>query len=397
MDLGPLSTASRELSERFINLLDALSTVHTLSTIDVRSLPEKALLREALRTLMQNQDMTCCSVFLLEDDSLINATGLDWDDLDADEHRARSQGQPPNRFRIGEGIVGMAASTGALQHCPDCRHDERFLTLAHQKERNLPGSLICCPIQLSGTTLGVLNVSHPDANFFDDWHERLLSLFCNILAQLLVNCRLLHIMEEAVERRTEQLGQALQEAKELKKKYEELSFIDDLTGLHNRRFFFLETEAGLSRATRYRQPFGIMTIDVDHFKQVNDRYGHAEGDRVLKTIAGALQGQARDCDVVARIGGEEFAIGMPDTTLPGARQLGGRLLQAIQELDWPNHIADLSITISIGIACWPDDQPHRERLSMEQLLNRADQALYQSKRNGRNSLAAYPDDILDPA
>ncbi len=394
MDVKPFAEASRELGARFTDLLESLSALRTLSNIDVQSLTEAALLREALRALMRHRDMARCSAYLVEGERLVNVTGLDWDDMDDTDPSPKPPSWAPTEFPMGEGIVGIAAETGQLQHCRDCGRDARFIALSHQRPDTLPGALVCAPIKLSGTILGVVNISHPDTNFFNEWHERLLLLFCDFLAQLLVNSRLLHIMEGAVDRRTAQLEKTLQEAVALKRKYEELSFVDDLTHLHNRRFFFLEAEAALSRALRYETPFCLIMIDVDHFKQVNDRYGHAKGDQVLRKIAEALLEEARDSDIVARIGGEEFALGIPDTSALGCRQLAQRLADVIRELAWSGEMEALSVTISAGVACLPKKRADAETFRLDRLLRLADQALYHSKQSGRNQISVYADDVL---
>ena len=155
---------------------------------------------------------------------------------------------------------------------------------------------------------------------------------------------------------------------------------DFLTGLYNRRAFEDMARQELARWQRGREPLSLLLIDADHFKRVNDTYGHPTGDAVLRALAHAVQDQLRELDIVARFGGEEIVVVMPSTDLVGARSAAERIRQAIELLRVPT--ADGSqarFTISVGVA-----EASREAGSVELLLQRADEALYEAKRRGRN-------------
>jgi len=202
---SPLSnTAFTELNDRIINLLDSFSALSTLSSLDIRSLDAESMLNKALLGLMENMDMERCSIFLLEGDQLINRVGLDWDDILGQGTRGeRARPTLCMNASIGEGIMGLAVKTGTLQHCRDCASDSRFKMFPGYPI----GSLISVPIfQLGGEVLGVLNVSHPMPGFFNEWHERLLLVYCNCLGQLIVNHRLVSHMDREIEKRTWQLN-----------------------------------------------------------------------------------------------------------------------------------------------------------------------------------------------
>jgi len=202
---NPLSnTAFTELNDRIINLLDSFSALSTLSALDIRNLDAESMLNEALLGLMENMDMERCSIFLLEGDRLVNRVGLDWDDiLGQENNKVRVRPAACMNATIGEGIMGLAVKTGTLQHCRDCSSDSRFKTFPGYPI----GSLISVPIfQLGGEVLGVLNVSHPQPCFFNEWHERLLLVYCNCLGQLIVNHRLVSHMDSEIEKRTRQLN-----------------------------------------------------------------------------------------------------------------------------------------------------------------------------------------------
>ncbi len=158
-----------------------------------------------------------------------------------------------------------------------------------------------------------------------------------------------------------------------------LAITDPLTGLANRRHFLTQVERELDRFKRYAQPATLLMLDLDHFKQVNDNYGHATGDAVLKHFA-TLAGQVlRKIDLLGRLGGEEFAALLPDTTLIGAYPLAERLRGIMMESPTETAAGSVGFTVSIGVALFaPDDQ------DANAILIRADRALYRAKHRGRN-------------
>jgi diguanylate cyclase (GGDEF)-like protein len=156
---------------------------------------------------------------------------------------------------------------------------------------------------------------------------------------------------------------------------EQLAHTDHLTRLTNRRGLEPLLKRELQRAERYGPSVAVLLIDLDHFKKVNDHYGHAIGDQVLREVALRLDLYLRQADTVARWGGEEFLILAPATDLAQAEQLATRLVEAVR--DKPV-LGDISITLSIGVSCY------RARDSLESLVHRADEALYRAKALGRN-------------
>jgi len=154
---------------------------------------------------------------------------------------------------------------------------------------------------------------------------------------------------------------------------------DYLTGLRNRRFFTQITEKELKRSMRYKIPLSIITIDLDHFKKINDAYGHSGGDRVLIAFAELLKKRLRELDTAARLGGEEFSILLPDTAVEKALYLAEELRKTVESSKVRHDGALISYTISIGVATY-----HADIISVDGLLIEADRALYQAKENGRN-------------
>jgi diguanylate cyclase (GGDEF)-like protein len=149
---------------------------------------------------------------------------------------------------------------------------------------------------------------------------------------------------------------------------------DELTGLANRRAFDAFLLEAFSRARRYERPLSLLTIDIDEFKAYNDTFGHPAGDEVLSAVAAAFAGIARDTDLVARIGGEEFAMVLPETAAGGARALAERVCEKVSQLRLHR-----LVTVSVGIASLSDGTP-----TAAALLKQSDAALYVAKRSGRN-------------
>jgi len=157
-----------------------------------------------------------------------------------------------------------------------------------------------------------------------------------------------------------------------------LANTDDLTGVHNRRYCFTLGKRELARTRRSGNPLSAIMLDLDHFKHVNDKYGHTAGDRVLRDVAACCLDQLRETDIIGRYGGEEFFILLPDTPLPGARQLAERLREAIA-LRTSTASGGLRVTASLGVA-----SGGAELKTIDELVKRADGALLSAKRAGRN-------------
>jgi diguanylate cyclase (GGDEF)-like protein len=171
---------------------------------------------------------------------------------------------------------------------------------------------------------------------------------------------------------------------------EEQATTDGLTGLVNHRTFQERFSTMLGRADRHDLAVSLLLTDIDHFKKVNDTYGHPTGDEVLRRVAGILKASARKIDIVARYGGEEFAIVLDGTDREGARQLAERVRAEVEQQSFPSSKGAFKATLSIGVSSYPDDA--REKA---ELISRADQSLYAAKHGGRNRTICYAD--LNPA
>lgn len=203
-----------------------------------------------------------------------------------------------------------------------------------------------------------------------------------ILGTLVAGSRKKAALDDEVLRMLEvlaiQAAQAVLRA-QLYEQMEKMATTDGLTGLVNHRTFQSRAEEALAQAKRYGRKCSLILTDIDHFKSVNDTYGHPTGDMVLRGVAKILRDKARDTDIVARYGGEEFAIVMPETDVKGAYAIAERIREAVQAEIFQTEMGPLKVTLSLGIATFPDS--HTEK---QGLIDLSDQCLYHAKRHGRN-------------
>ena len=176
---------------------------------------------------------------------------------------------------------------------------------------------------------------------------------------------------------------------QLERELEHLANCDSLSGAYNRRYFEETAHDEIERARRYKHPLSLLMMDADHFKRINDTYGHAAGDRAIRAIAEIGQDIFRSSDLLARMGGEEFAVLLPETDGDGARRIAERLQEKMRQstIATGNETADIpdyfTLTVSIGVA-----ELHRSD-TIETLLQRADDALYEAKKQGRNRVVFH--------
>ncbi len=161
---------------------------------------------------------------------------------------------------------------------------------------------------------------------------------------------------------------------------QELATTDSLTGVANRRHFFDLARLEIERAMRYRRPLSMLMLDADHFKQINDRYGHLAGDEVLRTIAARCRSSLREVDVLGRYGGEEFLVLLPETSSLRAMQVADRLREVVCATPVPTSSGPVAVQVSVGVSSLAAGA----RGSVETLLDQVDQALYRAKAAGRN-------------
>ncbi|MCC6696232.1 MAG: sensor domain-containing diguanylate cyclase [Candidatus Hydrogenedentes bacterium] len=224
-------------------------------------------------------------------------------------------------------------------------------------------ALLVVPIVLLDANIGSLFLRGARRN--DPFTPREIG-FCEIVAEAASN---------ALERA--HLLERLQTANE---RLERLAVTDELTGLHNHRYFRERYAEEFDRARRYALPLSCIMFDIDNFKKINDRYGHLQGDEILREIAARTLRTTRRSDIVARYGGEEFIIIMPQTGAEGARAQAERVRESVEDGVYVGLPQDAKVTVSVGVA----ELQYQAMLDGEALIRAADSALYEAKRTGKN-------------
>jgi diguanylate cyclase (GGDEF)-like protein len=265
--------------------------------------------------------------------------------------------------RVGEGLAGWVAEQGQPLLIEDIEVHPLFGKKSRAKYSTK--SLLSVPLQFRGETLGVLNVNNKDNDaVFTTKDQEVLMMLAGQAAIAFENARLYRELEQ-------------------------LAITDGLTRLYVRRHFLELLNNELRRAQRYHRSLSLLMIDIDHFKAVNDTYGHPQGDQVLQELSGLLRRYGRRDDIVARYGGEEFVVALVETDQHGAAQAAERIRRAVEQHEFRVGTERLRLTLSIGVAGYPRDAGNQG-----DLIVAADQALYAAKRQGRNRVCLF--DPADP-
>jgi diguanylate cyclase (GGDEF)-like protein len=217
-------------------------------------------------------------------------------------------------------------------------------------------SEICVPLIFFGEKLGVLALDSAATHAFDPEDIQPLESVADICAAAIQNANYFERMRQ-------------------------LAYVDGLTGIHNRRFFEMRIVEELERASRFQGRMSVIMVDIDHFKRLNDEFGHLLGDEVLRGVAGILKQQLRKMDMVCRYGGEEFAVVVPETTGENAVTVAEKLRRQVECYPFPG--VPRPVTISCGVADYPV-----HGLTRDEVVAAADSALYIAKQAGRNRVMA---------
>jgi diguanylate cyclase (GGDEF)-like protein len=250
-------------------------------------------------------------------------------------------------FAVGEGVAGWVVQNGEPALIEDVSKDPRFAV--RKDPSTLIRSMVCVPLMVRGEPVGVLTATSKHVGAFSKRHLEMLTFVAQTIALDVENARLL-----------------------------KLSVTDPLTSCYNRKFLEAQLPRAIEAAAAKAAPLSCAMVDVDHFKPVNDRFGHDVGDRVLVVVAERLRAAIRGDDVLVRYGGEEFLALLPQSDADTAREVGERMRGKLQE--HPIHAADqrLELRVSVGVTQYrPGETP-------ETFVRRADTALYQAKGRGRN-------------
>jgi diguanylate cyclase (GGDEF)-like protein len=257
------------------------------------------------------------------------------------------------RFKDGEGIAGEVFASGKPRLVADVARETAFAAQSAYGIR----TMICVPLAVRETPIGVMNIVNKDSGVFDQEDLQLALTMANQAAVVVEKARLFN-----------------------------LATVDGLTGLIVHRHFQAKLEEEFRRAKRYDKPLSYLMTDIDHFKKFNDTWGHQTGDMVLREVARCVRGAIRDTDIAARYGGEEFAIILPETDLEGAALFAERLRQKVESAVFAGPAGPLQVTISLGLS----SVPHCQADTTLEMIKLADEALYSAKHAGRNRVGVAP-------
>ncbi len=259
---------------------------------------------------------------------------------------------PPAQFRPGEGVLGTVAHTGKAALIEDTAQDPRF---ADRPIGFSVRSLVAVPLVAGGCVVGVLSASSAVPGAFGERDRDLAQLLANCTVPAIEAARLAH-----------------------------LAVTDDLTRAYNYRMLAPRLAEEVRRAERYREPFSVLMMDLDHFKRVNDEHGHAVGDEVLRGFVERVRAEVRAADVLIRRGGEEFLLLMPSTSEQEAETVAERIRTHVAEAPIATADRAVRLTVSIGVSTWARGE------DASSLAKRADVALYEAKQSGRDRVRTAP-------
>jgi diguanylate cyclase (GGDEF)-like protein len=305
--------------------------------------------------------------------------------------------QPASYRPLETGLAGLVFASGEALLIDDwdsapAALRERAVLAPGEK----PGSLLVVPLRLEDRTIGVVSIQHDRPHFYSDADLNALQALAGDSAALIADAQTFDELddhrahlEELVAARTAALEASLAHNDALLAEVQAKGLLletqsreDSLTGVANRRHFDERLAAEIARAVRYGHPLALLLVDLDHFKRINDSAGHAAGDAVLRLAARTMAANARANDFVARIGGEEFAVLLPEQDAAGAHAAAEHVRRSLSELDTAAIAPQLRVTASIGVAMLAEGE------GRDALLRRADAALYAAKNAGRDRVVA---------
>jgi diguanylate cyclase (GGDEF)-like protein len=267
---------------------------------------------------------------------------------------ARSKALEGKSFPDNNGLVANAVRYGALLPGRDIASMDKQVVFDDQTHLRGLAALKIFPLRAGDRIVGTLVAGSRKKSALDQDVVRMIEVIAIQAAQAVLRAQLFEQMEQ-------------------------MAITDSLTNLLNRRAFQSRADEALAQARRYNHRCSFIVADIDHFKAVNDTYGHPIGDLVLKGVARIIREKARDTDIVARFGGEEFALSMPQTETRGAEIIAERIREAVMKEVFLTELGPLKVTLSLGIATYPDHGEDRQAV-----IELADQSLYHAKNHGRN-------------
>ncbi len=351
-----LESYAADLARTYAELrrhLQHMTVLHEVSTRIASALDPDEVLASMLDSLGQLVTYRAAGVYLLDLDVSVGAHGAGSVTPGDSLPRLRA-GRAAERGALQAGEEALAAEDSAIREAMASQQ-----TVAHLAPA---GSLdLALPLLAGGRALGALDLQLAQPLAEED--VRVLELLCAAVAVALQNA---HLYQET----------------------QRLATTDPLTGLSNYRHFHDLLELEVQRARRMDYPVGLLMMDLDHFKEINDRYGHPTGDGVLRRVAEVLRGRLRRTDVVGRLGGEEFGAVLPGASLEEVAIVAEKIRQAVAEAPPPadGGAGPAAVTVSVG-----GTSARPEAADATHLVSCADQALYEAKNSGRNQVRLWRD------
>jgi len=342
------------LKTRLAGMKKELDFFEEVSKTLTSSLELNAVLSTIMKKTKNLVRAEACSIFLLDEE-----TG----DLVFERTTGKKESRKKirkDRLKLGEGIAGWVAQERVPVIVPDVSKDPRFNPRTELEKDFRTKSIMCVPIQNKGNILGVLEIMNKLNN--EPFTKDDLALILRIVDHAAI----------AIERSA------------LYQKMAELSVTDDLTKLFNTRYLNRTLEIELTRATRHHTSLSLIFMDVDHFKNINDNYGHLVGSKLLVEMGQLLLRSLRTVDIVARYGGDEFVMVLPQTSPKNAIQIAERMRKSIEHNVFMKKDGySFKVTASFGVASYPESAK-----SKDELLKLADEAMYRVKNQTRNGVYA---------
>jgi diguanylate cyclase (GGDEF)-like protein len=294
--------------------------------------------------------------------------------------------------QISRTIFDRVISNGESIVLTDAVENEDYQDAASILDLNLR-SVMCVPLIAGGEKLGAIYTENRSAGgVFEGQELQALQYFAAHAAVAIENAILNENLEIRVATRTKELNQTVKELEheiEARKRAEaelqRLAITDPLTNAYNRRYFFEVADQELERAHRHDLKLSLAMMDLDHFKDINDNYGHVVGDQALRTMAECFRANLRKTDILGRYGGDEFAVLMPATDLKRAQKTAERLRKKLIQALKKTNLFGTKLTVSVGVYAYSAE----EEIEIETFVDRADQALYQAKEGGRNQVTIW--------
>src|SRR5450432_3207647 len=269
------------------------------------------------------------------------------------------------RLKVGEGIAGWVAKNGEARVVPDVTADPFFASRVDEATKCETRSVICVPLRSKLRVLGVIQLVNVDLSQFTDTELFFLQSLCDFAAIAIENAR-------AVE------------------KIQELTITDDCTGLYNARHLYKTLESEVYRSARFGYEFSVIFLDLDHFKHVNDTYGHLVGSKLLQEIGFKIKSQLRLIDYAFRYGGDEFVILLPQTDKQSALIVARRIQEMMRKTVFLSEDGlNLNVRCSMGLATYPEDAK-----SSHEIIRQADEMMYMVKNSSRDNIAVAQQGLL---